>query len=150
MDEVDGVLVVGVESEEGKGVGKRELVATERLERAGAAKERAREERLRLESEGALLGDGLVVDGAELEEAGGAVAVEDGAVGVAARGEAESELVLPQRAAVVAGLEQAVAFLLELVRAAQEHGGVHQMRRRPVGRGGLGLRRCLRLCCGGR
>ena len=97
MREVDGVAVVGVEGEEREGVGERELVAAERLERTRAAEEGPREARLGLEREGALLRDGLVVDGAELEEAGGAVAVEDGAVGVAAGGEAERELVLPRR-----------------------------------------------------
>jgi len=110
-------VVVRVEREERQRVGEGELVAAERLERAGAAEESAREARLGLEREGALLGDGLVVHGAELEEAGRAVAVEDGAVGVAARGEAERQLVLVQRPGVVARLEQAVALLLELVRA---------------------------------
>ncbi|KAE8815357.1 hypothetical protein D1007_07327 [Hordeum vulgare] len=43
---------------------------------------------------------------------------------MATRGKAEGELVLPQRAGVVTRLEQAVAFLLELVRAAKEHAGV--------------------------
>jgi len=109
--------VVRVEREERERVGEGELVAAERLERAGAAEESAREARLGLEREGALLGDGLVVHGAELEEARRAVAVEDGAVGVAARGEAERQLVLAQRPGVVARLEQAVALLLELVRA---------------------------------
>jgi hypothetical protein len=47
-------------------VGEGELVEAERLERAGAAEER----------EGELPGDGLVVDGAELEQAGCAGAVE--------------------------------------------------------------------------
>jgi len=121
--------VVRVEREERQRVGEGELVA-------GAAEESAREERLGLEREGALLGDGLVVHGAELEEAGRAVAVEDGAVGVAARGEAERQLVLAQRPGVVARLEQAVALLLELVRAAQEDAGVHRLvRRRTVRRG---------------
>ena len=108
--------MVRVEREERERVGEGELVAAERLERAGAAEESAREARLSLEREGALLGDGLVVHGAELEEAGRAVAVEDGAVRVAARGEAERQLVLAQRPGVVARLEQAVALLLELVR----------------------------------
>lgn len=140
VSEVDGVAMVGVELEEREGVSERELVAAECLERAGAAEERAREARLSLEREGALLGDGLVVDGAELEEAGGTVAVEDCAVGVAARSKAEREIVLPQRAGVFARLEQAVALLLELVRAAQEHAGVHLVRRGPVRRGGRGRR----------
>lgn len=143
--EVDGVTVVGVEGEERERVGEGELVTAERLERAGAAEERAREARLGLEREGALLGDGLVVDRAELEEAGGAVAVEDGAVGVAARGEAEGELVLAQRPGVVPRLEQAVPFLLELVRAPQEDAGVHRLvwprAVRRGGRGGRGRRR---------
>lgn len=149
MGEVDGVAVVGVEGEEREGVGEGELVAAERLERARAAEESPREAGLGLEREGALLRDGLVVDGAELEEAGGAVAVEDGAVGVAARGEAERELVLAQRGGVIARLEEAVALLLELVRAAQEHGGVHLdlVLRRPVRYGGRG-RRSLLLGCG--
>lgn len=150
MGEVDGVAMVGVQGEEREGVGERELVAAERLERARAAEERPREARLGLEREGALLGHGVVVDGAELEEAGGAVAVEDGAVGVAARGEAERELVLPQRACVVARLEQVVALRLELVRAPQEHGGVHRrVLRRPVRYGGRGQRSLL-LGCGWR
>jgi len=85
--------------------------------RASSWRARRRRARLGLEHEGALLGDGLVVHGAELEEARRAVAVEDGAVGVAARGEAERQLVLAQRPGVVARLEQAVALLLELVRA---------------------------------
>jgi len=70
--------------------------------RASSWRARRRRARLGLEHEGALLGDGLVVHGAELEEAGRAVAVEDGAVGVAARGEAERQLVLAQRPVVVA------------------------------------------------
>jgi hypothetical protein len=150
--QVDCVAVVGVEGEERERVGEGELVAAERLERACAAEERAREARLGLEREGALLGDGLVVDGAELEEAGGAVAVEDGAVGVASRGEAEREVVLAQRPGVVSRLEQAVPLLLELVRAPQEDGGVHhRVWPRAVRRGGRGRgRRRLWLGRGGR
>lgn len=138
VGEVDGVAVVGVEREERERVRERELVAAERLESAGAAEERAREARLGLEREGALLGDGLVVDWADLEKASGAVAVEDGAVGVAARGEAERDLVLAQRPRVVARLEEAVAFLFELVRTLQEDANVHRLvrRRRRLGRGG--------------
>ncbi|KAE8774710.1 hypothetical protein D1007_52952 [Hordeum vulgare] len=44
---------------------------------------------------------------------------------MATRGKAEGELVLPQRTGVVARLEQAVAFLLELVRVEKEHSGLH-------------------------
>ena len=94
MREVDGVAVVGVECEERERVGEGELVSAERLMRAGATEECSREARLGLEREGALLGDGLVVDGAELEETGGAVAMEDGVVRVAERGDPERELVL--------------------------------------------------------
>lgn len=145
MGEVNSVAVVGVEGEEREGVGECELVAAECLKRAGPAEKSSREARFGLEREGALLRDGLVVDGAELQEAGGAVAVEDGAVGMAARGKAEGELVLPQRASVVARLEQAVALLLELVRAAQEHAGVRLglVLRRPVRYGGRGRRSLL-------
>ena len=89
--------MVGVECEERERVGEGELVSAERLVRGGAAEERSREGRLGLEREGALLGDGLMVDGAELEETGSAVAMEDGAVGVAERGDAERELVRLKR-----------------------------------------------------
>ena len=82
--------MVGVECEERERVSEGELVSAERLVRAGAAEERSREARLGLEREGALLGDGLVIDGAELEETGGAV-------GVAERGDAERELVRLKR-----------------------------------------------------
>jgi hypothetical protein len=128
--------VVRVERKERQRVGEGELVAAERLERAGAAEESARKAWLGLEREGALLRDGLVVYGAELEEACRAIAVEDGAVGMAARGEAERQLVLAQRPGVVARLKQAVALLLELVCAAQEDARVHHLvGRRTVRRG---------------
>jgi hypothetical protein len=66
--------------------------------RAPRARGRGGGARLGLEREGALLGDGLVVDGAELEQAGCAGAVEDGAVGVDARGEAECDVAAPRSA----------------------------------------------------
>lgn len=46
-----------------------------------------------------------MVHGAHLHEAGRAIAVEDGAVRVAAGGELEGHLVLPERARIILGLE---------------------------------------------
>lgn len=82
-----------------------DVVAAEGLESAGTPEEGAGEARLRLEGERALGGDGLVVHGAHLHEAGRAIAVEDGAVRVAAGGELEGHLVLPEGARIILGLE---------------------------------------------
>lgn len=65
-----------------------------------------------------------MVDGAEGEEARRAVAVEEGALGVAAREELQAELVLPEGSVEVLLAEEPIPFLLQLVGALQEQGGI--------------------------
>jgi hypothetical protein len=61
-----------------------------------------------------------VVNRADLHKAGSSVGVEDGTVGVVARSELQSKVVVVESGCVVLGLKETVTLFLELVGAAEE------------------------------
>lgn len=91
---------------------------------------------LGFEGKGALGGDKFMVYRADLHEAGGSVRVEYGAVGVVARSEFQSEVVVVESSSVILGLEETITLFFELVSAAEEKRGVEGAV--SVGRGGGG------------